>query len=90
MTKPVCVKCQRFFKPDKNGVFVLEQKPAMNGAKPGLEEAHNWIPYKVWQADRYKCDGCGTEIVIGFGYHPLWQDFYSAAHPEPHHTVNDC
>jgi hypothetical protein len=84
------VKCQRFYRPDKNGVHVLEQKPIQNGAQPGLIEPENWEPYKVWRADRWKCEGCQHELVTGFGFHPMWEDYRGLLPFHIDHTVNDC
>lgn len=93
--KPICVHCHRFFKPKQNGFYFTEGMPE-GGAKPGLEEADHWKPYKIWVGDLYECDGCGTQIIAGFGRGPL------AEHYEPDfkrlHTatgagrfqVNDC
>jgi hypothetical protein len=90
MPKPVCVQCQTFYRPDKNGVWILEQKPIKPGAKPGLLEPELWIPYKAWQADRWKCNGCGHQLITGFGLNPMWQDFHSKEPPKTSYTVNDC
>ena len=93
MPKPICVKCRRFFKPARNGVRVLEQMPVEKHAQPGTEDEDRWKPYKLWQADLLRCNGCGTEIIVGFGMEP------SAEHYEPEfqqklahaaYTVNDC
>lgn len=93
MPKPACVKCQRFFRPHRNGVWVLEGKPAFNGAQPGTSDADNWKPYKMWIADLWRCEGCGTEIIYGYGHNPVMQDFRND--PETMrevatHRVNDC
>jgi hypothetical protein len=62
--KPICVACHRFFKPAKIGFYFTEGMPA-DGAKPGLEDAARWTPYKVWVGDIYECAGCGTQIIVG-------------------------
>jgi hypothetical protein len=93
MPKPICVKCKRFFKPHRNGVFALEQMPAANDVRPGLEDEANRRPYKIWRADLYRCEGCGDEIVVGFGQHPLsehYQPEFARWTPFVTHTVNDC
>jgi DNA-directed RNA polymerase subunit RPC12/RpoP len=93
--KPICVKCGRYFKPFKIGIRVLEQMPRENGVKPGNEHNDRWRPYKIWQADLYKCHGCGAEIVTGFGTTPIAEHYMPqfenvlAAYP-PRVTVNDC
>lgn len=55
--RPVCVKCRTEFRPETNGTLVIEM---------AVSE-----PYRVWEADLWKCNGCGTEIVVGFGVQPL-------------------
>lgn len=53
MPYPVCIPCKRQYKCDKVGVYFVEST--------GRE------PYRMWAADRYKCPGCGHEILHGFG-----------------------
>ena len=90
MPKPVCVACQRFYRPYKTGQWVVEGKPIEEGAKPGLAEPHLWVPYKMWQSDKYRCEGCHHEIVVGFGLRPVWQDFQGPMPEYSHIKVNDC
>lgn len=69
MPKLVCRKCECEFKPELNGVGVIE---TMNNS-----EAE---PYKIWKADLWKCPGCGIEVVAGFsgqGISPIAQHFQS-------------
>lgn len=66
MPKPICVPCQRFFRPIHTGFMLTEGMPTQ-GAKPGTSEPEKWLPYKLWSGDKYKCEGCGAEIVSGFG-----------------------
>lgn len=99
MPKPVCVPCQRFFRPDKNAVAVIEAAPRVSEAEPGTSQPGNWKPYKLWMADRWKCQGCGATIVVGFGHAPLsehykpdfaaWVDSYTKEQG-PLLRVNDC
>jgi len=51
--RPVCVKCQVELTPEKNGV--------------GLLDMASFGPYKIWEADLWKCPVCNYEIVVGFG-----------------------
>ena len=67
MAKLVCTKCETELRPSKNGVLVIETA--------------SFGPYKVWNADAWKCPGCGFEIVAGFAEQPLRQDHYSADFP---------
>lgn len=75
MPKPVCVSCKRFFRPYRTGQHVLEQMPTTNYAPPGTLMESAWVPYKLWSADKYKCDGCGLEIVVGFGSQPYTEHY---------------
>lgn len=62
MPKLVCVACQTELKPETNGTLVIETA--------------TYGPYKVWDADTWKCPGCGVEIVAGFPDLPLRQDHF--------------
>ena len=68
MPKLVCVTCQTELKPETNDTVVIETA--------------SFGPYKVWNADTWKCPGCGVEIVAGFPEMPLRQDHYSDDFPE--------
>lgn len=92
--KPICVPCQRFFRCQKNGFYFVEGMPEGN-ARPGLEDAEKWSPYKLWVGDLWRCNGCGATIVVGIGSKQL------AEHYEPGFAeqvkrlgaelqVNDC
>jgi hypothetical protein len=38
-------------------------------------------PYRLWDADLYFCDDCGSEVITGFGRAPFaehWQPDYAA------------
>ena len=94
--KPICVKCQRFYRPKKNGFYFIEGMPKHNGAGAGLREPENWKPYKLWCGDKWACPDCGAEIVVGTGWVPV------AEHYQPNFAervesfggwqliVNDC
>jgi hypothetical protein len=62
--RPVCVACEVFYRPLKNGIFLLEQIKTTSGRRP----------YKIWSADHWKCPGCGHEIVVGSGSKPVRED----------------
>jgi hypothetical protein len=58
--------CGRFMRPKKNCVTVEEL----------LEDGR---PYKLWDADLYACEECGTEVITGFGKVPIvehWESRY--------------
>jgi hypothetical protein len=94
--KPICVSCQRFFRPAKNGFYFIEGMPLGRDVQPGTTEPERWMPYKLWVGDKWRCEGCGAEIVSGTGTHPI------AEHYQPDFTdrvvqlgadqlqVNDC
>lgn len=69
--KPICVKCQRFYRPKKNGYRFIEGMPIPSDAKLGTSEPEKWKPYKVWIGDLWECLGCGHETIAGVGFHPL-------------------
>ncbi len=75
--RPICVKCQRFYLPERNGAPLLEQMPDNDKPGPlaGTIEAHRWHPYKLWMGDLWICEGCGSEIVVGVGTKPLAEHY---------------
>ena len=92
--KPVCVPCQRFYRPEKNGYCFIEGMPD-GSALPGLAEPEYWHPYKLWRGDLWKCQGCGSLIVVGVAQQPLgehYQDNFAelVERFQPEVQVNDC
>lgn len=73
--KPICVPCQRFFRPKKNGYYFIEAAPDSGDAAPGTAEPERWHPYKVWVGDLYECEGCGARIVSGFGQSHITESY---------------
>jgi hypothetical protein len=80
MPKPVCVKCQRFYRPAKNGYLWIEGMPVDNapathprGNEPGASEC--WKPYKLWISDLWQCEGCGSEVVTGHAFNPIAENY---------------
>ena len=67
--KPICVGCQRFYRPKKTGYYFLEGMPKNNDTKPGKPE--EWSPYKLWGGDLWECPGCGHRIISGTGMNPV-------------------
>jgi hypothetical protein len=55
----------------KMGYYFIEGMPKETGALPGTQEPDKWGPYKIWVADRYECEGCGAQILAGFGSRPI-------------------
>lgn len=66
VVKPVCVKCQRFYRPKRNGQPLLEGMPHGPGSgEPGTASPESWLAYKLWMGDLWECQGCGHQIVVG-------------------------
>ena len=93
--KPICVKCQRFYRCKKTGYYFVEgmPKPGETRVLPGIQEPDRWEPYKLWAGDLWECQGCGHQLVSGTGQSPI------AEHYQPQFTklaafselqVNDC
>lgn len=90
MLKPICVKCELFYKPKKNGVYVIEGMP-----KTSKTAEHAWVPYKLWCADLWECKGCGDQIIDRSGLHEIaiqhQPDFQKLCDEfKPLLQVNDC
>lgn len=91
--KPICVPCQRFYRPEKNGFRFVEGMPINNFAPPGTARPDLWKPWKLWIGDKWKCQGCGHELVVGVGgqvsehYMP---DFEKKRALGFDYQVNDC
>lgn len=66
--RPVCVKCECELRPETNGFGVIDM------FQPKTPEP---IPYKIWDADKFKCPKCDIEIVVGFGDGPIAHHFES-------------
>jgi hypothetical protein len=86
--KPICVKCRRFYRPKRNGVFFIEGMPPYAGET-------QWRPYKLWQGDLWECLGCGHELISGVGHFPIrehYQDDFDEVVRilKPGLQVDDC
>lgn len=86
--KPICVPCQRFYRCAKNDFPFIEGMP-INGRR------EQWAPYKLWLGDKWRCEGCGHEIVVGVAREPVGEHYQSdfARRVEqfaPALQVNDC
>lgn len=58
--RPVCKQCNCEFRPETNGVGVLDMFRPSDSDEPQ--------PYELFDADLWKCPKCGVEVVGGFGY----------------------
>jgi len=47
----------------------MELRPEKNGF--GVLDVARFGPYQLWDADLWKCPGCGFEVVLGFGCRPI-------------------
>jgi hypothetical protein len=98
LLKPVCVPCQRFFRCEKNGYWLTEGMP--NGRHSytlptpiGKEAAEFWQPYKLWVGDKWRCEGCGAEIVVGVAGGPVSEHYkpeFNELNRRSQLQVNDC
>ena len=73
--KPICVKCQRFYSPSKNGRPFIECMPEGNGAPPGTQAPERWSPYKLWMGDEWTCEGCQHVLIVGVGREPISEHY---------------
>jgi hypothetical protein len=95
MPKPACLKCQRFYRPKHNGIFVEERMPSFSGAAAGTSQPNSWEPYKLWCADLWECEGCGHQLVSGYAREPVaehYQQDYNSIVMKlgPIGHINDC
>jgi hypothetical protein len=93
--KPICVPCQRFYRCVKVGYKFLEGMPKEGNPEPGTMEPDQWAPYKLWTGDKWRCEDCGTEIVVGFGREPIAEHYQegfkdAVARHGADFQVNDC
>lgn len=91
MPKPACVPCNRFMRPFKNGVYVLENMPIKADAPPGNRAPEAWAPYKLWMADQWHCPDCGAQILTGWGERPIAEHYQKGfAVALAAIKINDC
>ena len=103
---PICVPCQRFYRPEKNGFYFLEGMPIQPSVNihvaPGKSMEEYWKPYKLWCGDLWKCEGCGHLTIVGVAREPMNEHYmdHFKEHAEKYCTkykdlpypyqVNDC
>ena len=92
--KPICVKCQRFYRVRQNGFMFIEGMPTGSVCvPPGTSHPELWKPYKLWRGDLWKCEGCGHETVSGVAWEPVaehYQPHFKAAAAGVELQINDC
>jgi len=94
--KPICVKCQCFYRNIKSGFYFTEGMPKSAGTKRGHFEPENWTPYKIWAGDKFRCPICQHEIIYGTGLQPI-NEYYKEDFEQQRkqlgadqYQVNDC
>lgn len=96
MPKPVCVKCQCFYRPEKNGFCFTEGMPKGLNAPRGLRDPSAWEPYKLWRGDLWKCPDCNHLIIVGCASSNFHEHYLpgfteaAAATGADQLQVNDC
>lgn len=93
--KPICVKCARFYRPLKNGVYFREGMPTVDRPGRGLAYDEQWQDYKLWSGDMWRCEGCDATIIVGVGAHPVIEHYMPKFREWVQATnatfrVNDC
>lgn len=74
----ICVPCQKFYRPKKNGVFVEElmPSPTSEGFPYAVVDGKSfWVSYKLWTADLLECPGCYHQVIGGFPIAPIAEHF---------------
>jgi predicted RNA-binding Zn-ribbon protein involved in translation (DUF1610 family) len=67
MPVPVCVTCNRKLRPVQFGVSVM-----FNATRRIVDQPPTQVPYQAFQADKFKCDSCGTETITRYASKPFW------------------
>lgn len=70
--KPVCVPCERFMRPKKNGFIFME---GWQGTEPGKRDPESWKPYKLWAGDLWECPDCHAQTIVGVGARAITEHF---------------
>jgi hypothetical protein len=76
--KPICVHCERFMRPKRNGIYFLEGKPwggDVEWNQKHGKDATGWTPYKLWAGDLWMCPTCGTQIIVGVPATPIAEHY---------------
>lgn len=102
MPKPVCVGCQCFYRPKRNGYAFIEGKPdgpavrfSTADSRRGTKLPEAWTPYKLWNGDLWQCPECAHEIIVGVIGPPLSEHYlpdfdYRVKQFRATLQVNDC
>jgi len=97
--KPICVKCQCFYRVRRNSFAFIEGMPNGTAAPRenirGLRKPEAWQPYKLWNGDLWECPDCGHQTISGVGFVPIAEhyqpQFGKAVETfRPTVYINDC
>jgi hypothetical protein len=94
--KPICVPCHRFYRAEKTGYWFVEAMPSGGTSLPEPGQPEGWRPYKVWQGDLWRCQGCGHQTISGVARLPYAEHYQEdfketvAKLKADQHTVWDC
>lgn len=67
--------------------------PENSDVAPGVLNADQWRPYKLWAGDKWECEGCGAQIVVGVAQRPIaehYQPEFAKYATASQLQVNDC
>ena len=97
--KPICVKCEVFYRPTCNGRYFVEGMPLVSGMTGNTVRA-TWKPYKVWVGDEWTCPSCDHVVIVGVGKEPVsehfrddmaeWLEAVEGDPRRPYLQINDC
>jgi hypothetical protein len=74
--KPICVPCERFMRPKRNGYHFLEGMPDGTNEKQAIGKgADGWSPYKLWVGDLWECPTCKHQLVSGVSFQPIAEHY---------------
>lgn len=92
--KPICVKCQRFYRCKKTGIIFTEGMPTEPRAPAGAIRPELWKPYKIWSGDLWHCPDCGHQLISGVGAHPIavqhQERVFKDWNEQSEIQINDC
>lgn len=90
--KPICVDCKLFYHPSKNGIEFIEGMPGF----ASTSNATDWVPYRIWMGDEWRCPKCKSTIIVGVGkkplaehYEPQFDEALASLGPNPL-QIDDC
>ena len=74
--KPICIPCQRFMRPKRNGYYFIEGMPhGEDWDGTSGKDSPGWLPYKVWVGDLYECPDCHAQAISGVARLPVSEHY---------------